>query len=116
MKAISVREPFASQIARKEKRIENRSWGAGVRGEVALHRCGENGAIIGVMNIADVVPATEALQKYPDQTEFIIGPLCWVIESFRPCIPVRRKGRLSLWECPTLLFHETAAAPSLLES
>lgn len=102
LKALSVREPFASQIASGKKRIENRSWGERVRGDVALHRCGPGGAIIGVMRISDVVTRERALELYPDQAEYIIGPLCWVIESFTAYPPVPCAGRLSLWTCPQI--------------
>ena len=102
MNALSVRDPHASQIACGQKVIENRSWGATVRGPVALHRCGPGGAVIGVMEIARVIPWEQALKEYPEQDEFIEGPLCWVIASFRPCVPVPCRGRLSLWESPPL--------------
>lgn len=102
LQALSVREPFASQIAAGVKRIENRSWGATVRGEVALHRCGKDGAILGVMHISDVVTREEAVRLFPDQEPHIIGPLCWVIDRFTPCPPVPCKGRLSLWPCPQI--------------
>lgn len=74
-----------------------------MRGPVALHRCGAGGAIIGVMWIADVIPAAETLRRYPDQGPYIIGPLCWVIADYRPLpSPVPCKGWLHLWESPPL--------------
>lgn len=102
LKALSIREPFASLIADGKKRIENRSWGINVRGYIAVHRCGKDGAIIGVMHISDVVTRDRALKLYPEQAEYISGPLCWVIESFTPCTPVPCVGRLSLWPCPQI--------------
>lgn len=100
MRALSVRPEYADAIARGEKRIENRSWGRAVRGPIALHRCGRAGAIIGVMEISAVLSADEARQRYPEQVAFISGPLCWVIDSFRPCHPIPCKGRLCLWQAP----------------
>lgn len=109
LKALSVKEPFASQIASGVKRIENRSWGSGFAGDVALHRCGKNGAILGVMHVSEVLPWVDALAKFPEQDEFIVGPLCWVIDSFTPCTPVPAKGKLSLWPCPEISLAETPA-------
>ena len=106
LKALSVRDPFASQIASGAKRIENRSWGVRVSGPVALHRCGKNGAIIGVMDIERVISAEQALREMPEQAQFISGPLCWVIKSFEPCAPISCGGRLSLWDCA--LSHKNA--------
>ena len=83
MKALSIREPYASQIMRGEKRIENRSWGTQVRGRIAVHRCGPGGAIIGTIEVADVLPWEDALALFPDQDAFISGPLCWVLRD--PC-------------------------------
>jgi hypothetical protein len=103
MRALSIRDPHASQILSGEKRIENRSWGERVRGPIALHRCGKGGAIIGVMEITEVIGWEEALARYPDQDAYISGPLCWVIGSVRQLPePIPCPGRLSLWECPDL--------------
>ncbi|MEV0994617.1 ASCH domain-containing protein [Nonomuraea sp. NPDC050202] len=47
MKALSVRQPYAWAIAHGGKDIENRSWGAGYRGPLAIHagaRWDEDGA------------------------------------------------------------------------
>ncbi len=109
LKALSIREPFASLIASGAKRVENRSWGEKIRGDVALHRCGKNGAIIGVMHIADVIPWERALAEHPAQDKYISGPLCWIIESFTPCPPVACNGKLSLWPCPDISPAETPA-------
>jgi hypothetical protein len=56
------------------------------------------------MRISAVIPWEQALKLFPEQDAYIEGPLCWVIESFRPCVPVPCKGRLSLWECPPLVM------------
>ena len=109
MRAISVREPFASDIASGKKRIENRSWGATITGDVALHRCGRGGAIIGIMHVACVIPWQQALAEYPEQNEYISGPLCWIVDRFTPCAPLPCSGKLSLWECPEL---QVAPSPS----
>ena len=113
IKALSIRDPYATQIAAGKKRIENRSWGSNIRGQIALHRCGKNGELLGVMNISDVISWEDALERYPEQDEFIGGPLCWVIDSFTPCPPVPCKGRLSLWECPDIEPLETPAWQAL---
>ena len=117
MKALSIREPYASQIMRGEKRIENRSWGEAVRGTIAVHRCGPDGAIIGTVDVVDVIGAAVALRQFPEQAPFIFGPLCWVLRNPRRLpAPIPCKGRLSLWECSAFLPHETPVVPTPPES
>jgi len=63
----------------------------------------QGGAIIAVMDIVEVITWEEALARYPDQDQYISGPLCWVIGSVRQLPePIPCPGRLSLWECPDL--------------
>ena len=37
MKVLSIKEPFASLIMNKKKRIETRSWKTNYRGEIYIH-------------------------------------------------------------------------------
>jgi len=98
MKILTVKHPFAEQIISGEKRIENRSWGENVRGRIGIHCGGENGAIIGTVEVVDVLSVVEALNKYPEQGEYISGPLCWVLENPIAIEPIPCYGRLSFWE------------------
>lgn len=98
MKAISIRREFAAQIVQGLKRIENRTWRVAYRGRIAIHASGPNGAILGTVELADIVDAAEALRLFPEQGKYITGPWCWVLKNpqqFSKSIPF--KGRLGLW-------------------
>jgi len=97
MKALTLKPEFAEAVIYGPKRIENRSWGANVRGDIAIHRGGKNGAILGVVEVIEVLSPEEALQKFPNQRENIFGPLCWVLDNVRKVDPILCGGRLSLW-------------------
>lgn len=114
-RTLSIKQEFACNIAIGYKRIENRTWGADVRGPVAMHVSGKFlpefsdmpvGVIVGILDIAEVLPWKEALEKYPAQADFIAktkGNLCWIIRSYTPLRePVPAKGRLSLWPSPEI--------------
>ena len=74
MKALTLKPEFAEAVIYGPKRIENRSWGANVRGDIAIHRGGKNGAILGVVEVIEVLSPEEALQKFPNQRENILWP------------------------------------------
>ena len=101
MRALSIRSPYAEEIMAGAKRVENRSWlpPEGV-GRIAVHRCGKDGAIIGTIEVAEVITWEEALERYPEQDDYIAGPWCWVLRDPRPCEPIPCKGRLNLWHLP----------------
>lgn len=100
MKCLSVKEPWAELIASGVKWIENRTWKTSYRGPLAIHRSGENGAVIAVCELTRILHPDQAMREFPLQQEFIEGPWCWVLAHTRriPHIPMR--GRLGLWECP----------------
>ena len=113
VKAITVREPFASLIVRGPKAVENRSHRVAWRGLVAIH-AGKRveadaladypqaqgwpltpGAVIGVARLADCVPV--ALCESP----FAVGPWCLILEERRPLPrPVACSGQLGVWTLP----------------
>lgn len=97
MRALTLKPEFADAVADGRKKIENRSWGASVRGRIAIHRGGRNGAIIALATVVDVVSTDEARRRFPDQEAYISGPLCWVLEDVERISPVRCRGQLSLW-------------------
>lgn len=101
MKALTVKGDLADAIIRGEKRVENRSWGKSVRGTIAIHRGGPGGAIIGLVDVVDVVTPRQAKAMLPrKQWKHICGPLCWILSNPIPVIPVRIPGKLFLWKVP----------------
>lgn len=101
MRCLSVRDPWASRIIAGLKCVENRSWGLHVRGRIGIHRCGLGGAIIGTVEVIDVLPLAEALERYPEYAADISGPLCWILASpFVLDVEIPCRGRLNLWTAP----------------
>jgi hypothetical protein len=120
MKAISVRQPWAWAIIHAGKDIENRTWkNKHCHGTVAVHASGGRddlddlpdgvgrprneelvqGAIIGVVDIVDVVEDSDS--------EWFGGPLGFVLKNPRPLNqPIPCKGKLFLWEVPPEIVKE----------
>ena len=99
MKILTVNPEWANLIVDGIKRIENRSWGKNVRGIIGIHRGGKYGAIIGQVEVVNVLNCEEALKQFPEQEEFISGSLCWILKNaIRFEKPIPHKGKLSLWE------------------
>lgn len=102
MKAISVKQPFASWLLDGTKHSEHRTWATKFRGEVAIHASqkpddefmfewGINkdhflyGAIIGVLEIYDCVDLGN-------------GIFAWKVRNPRIIPPIPAKGALSFWD------------------
>lgn len=142
MKAITIKQPWASLIVEGIKDIENRTWATKFRGRVLIHASakpvvglpcealtdeqyarvftakklnsliGENGAIIGSVEIVDCVinhPSIWA-EKTPDyimkgDEEWSGIPIYnWVLAN--PILfpePIPAKGKLSFWDYPNIL-------------
>ncbi len=104
MKAITIKQPWASLIMTGRKTIETRTWSTKYRGMLLLHSSakpksqGPAGVVLGVIKVVDVrrmVKADEGAaccSMYP-------GAYAWVIRkvaklaTYIPC-----RGRLGLWE------------------
>lgn len=105
-KCLTVKQPWADLIMSGEKRIENRSWGKGVRGTIGIHRGGNEGAVLGTVEVVDVLPMSDAMKRFPEDGAYIQGPLCWILRNPRHLsVPLRCRGALSLWlissHCPS---------------
>jgi hypothetical protein len=116
MKALTVKEPWASLIADGTKLIENRSWFTRHRGRLAIHagcawerRAGElmstalgstvpqpirnhhtAGHVLAIVELVDCVPLAELAQRYPmharTNREHLFGPWCWVLDNVQPVV------------------------------
>jgi hypothetical protein len=126
MRALTVKQPWASLIASGEKRIENRSWRppAELIGQrIAIHagaswdkrgetftaaRKGElpQGRVVCTAVIDRVVEASD--------DRFWIGPLGWVLRDVHPVDDAPEvRGGLSLWRLNSTTWgRETTIAPS----
>ena len=118
MRALSVRQPWASLIAWGEKTVECRSWSTKYRGPLLIHASGQNitlddgtilegGCAIALVQLVDVRLLTEddleaaCLDDFP-------GEFAWILECAQEIEPIPLKGRLNLWEA-TVMPHLLAA-------
>lgn len=103
MKAISIKEPWASMIAYGYKTIETRNWNTNYRGEILI--CSSkipvtenSGKALAIANIVDcrfMLPGDEQAAKVP------VHPFrySWVLENIRPLKrPLDVKGKLRIFE------------------
>lgn len=99
MMTLSIREPHIGDILAGHKRIENRTWRLrALPARLALHRSRAGnpagaGMVVATVTVAEILPAAEALARFPDQRPYITGPWCWVLSDLRilprPVGPVR---------------------------
>lgn len=123
LKAITIHGPWSWAIINGYKRVENRIWETPHRGLLAIHagrstesdeRAGKSfqklglaapkqfdrGAIVGTVNLVEILPLKDYLKKYGDDPmnrEFALGPFCWVFDDPRPCKPIRCPGNFQIW-------------------
>ncbi|MGE5611046.1 MAG: ASCH domain-containing protein [Bacillota bacterium] len=104
MKALSVRQPWASRILRGEKRIEVRSWATSYRGPLlicATHRprlAGyPTGVALCVVELIDCRPMRREDERAAG-VAFLSGAYAWVLGNVRPIAPFPISGRLGLFQ------------------
>jgi len=111
MKAISIKEPYASMIRRGEKLIETRTWKTDYRGDLLLCASQKpesdiSGKAFAVAKLADCVPMTTeheaqaGCKVYP-------GAYAWILRDVTAIMVFPVKGQLSLFEVdvPLRLKH-----------
>lgn len=122
MKALSIKEPFASLISRDIKGIETRSWKTNYRGKILIHssltkqKVRENikhlidfeliyGYILCEAELVDCIYMTEEFieeLKKKNYTEYLcgryeVGRYAWVLKNIKRLEPIKAKGQLGLW-------------------
>jgi len=126
MKALTIKQPWASLLMAGVKRVENRTWSTGHRGRLAIHAGKQvdpaaaailaaagidpepfadapRGAILGTVELVDVIDGGDPQRDFTrydvDADPLAFGPYCWVLEDPRPLDqPIPCRGALSLWE------------------
>ena len=118
MKALSIRQPWASLIACAEKTIELRAWTTRYRGPLLIcasaneQSDGPKGVAVAIVDLVDVRPATPA-----DATAARCQPcedaFAWLLAHARPVDPFPVKGRLGLFDVdlPSVETHCEPATP-----
>jgi ASCH domain len=103
MKALSVREPWASLIASGKKTIETRSWRTNYRGEILI--CGSArpegpsaGMAVCTARIVACCPMTEQDERHAC-CDIYRGAWSWFLADIRPLKrPFGVKGRLGFYD------------------
>lgn len=109
MRAISIRQPWASLIALGEKTVECRSWTTRFRGRLLICASGRDvdadglllpaGYAVATVDLVDIRPFATAdldaacLGQMPDGPRF-----SWALRGAQEIEPFRVKGRLGLYE------------------
>lgn len=107
MKAISIKEPWASMINSGKKTIETRTWKTKHRGKLLLC-CSKkpgvsilNGMAFATCDLVDIRPMTDEDEKaaqcenYDEKHRIVYS---WFLENVKPITPFPVKGKLSLFE------------------
>ena len=110
MKALSLRQPWASLIAEGRKTIETRTWRTRYRGPLAIHASARPfadlpaGGILAVAWLSGCRPMTKA-----DEEQACIalydGAYAWLLANVQPVPLISCKGRLGLWTPPDEILH-----------
>ena len=105
MRALSLRQPWASLIADGRKTIETRTWRTRYRGPLAIHASAHpcedlpTGGIVAVAWLYDCRPMTD-----DDEAQACIAlydhAYAWLLADVQPVELIRCKGRLGLWMPP----------------
>ena len=102
MKALSLRQPWASLIADGRKTIETRTWRTRYRGPLAIHAsahpCGDLpiGGIVAVAWLYDCRPM-EIADEDAACIALFDGAYAWLLANVEPVLLIPCKGRLGLW-------------------
>jgi hypothetical protein len=102
MKAISLKEPWASMIMRGEKTIETRKWATSYRGDILIcasqkPKTENSGYALCIATIVDVKPMTKEDEKgacanvYPRANS-------WYLKNIRKIKKFPVKGSLGIYE------------------
>lgn len=105
MKALSIKQPWASMIARGEKTIETRTWRTKYRGPLLIVSSKKPaikglpaGMAMVVVDLVDCRPMTRGADEEAARCDVYPGAHAWVLENVReiPSFPV--KGCLGFYE------------------
>ena len=102
MKALSLRQPWASMIADGRKTIETRTWRTRYRGPIAIHASAPpyedlpTGGIIAVAWLYGCRPM-EAADEDAACIALYEGAYAWLLANVQPVPLIPCKGRLGLW-------------------
>lgn len=114
MKALSVKQPWASLIAMGQKTLEIRSWRTTRRGPIAIvssvgrsriqplvriPRHAPTGVLLALVELVDCVPFKPSMVREAC-VDWIPDHWAWRIHVIKQSVPVPLKGRLGFWDLP----------------
>ena len=108
MKALSIRQPYASLIAEGQKTLEIRSWRTKYRGPLLICSTARPanipacppGVTVCVVDLVDVRPLEPddlRAAAFPASMPWRPGQYAWVLENPRRVRQVAVRGQLGLW-------------------
>lgn len=104
MKALSVRQPWASMIAQGTKTIETRTWPTDYRGDLLIVSSKKPeiaglpaGKALCVVQLVDCRPMTTH-DESAARCQWYDGAWAWCIENVRPVEPFGVRGQLGIYE------------------
>ena len=102
MKALSIKQPWASMIASGEKTIETRTWPTDYRGPLLIvstkePRIDPAGYALAVVQLKDCRPMTRADERAACCPTYQ-GAYSWVFEGISPINPVPVRGKLGIFD------------------
>jgi hypothetical protein len=102
VKALSVKQPWASLIASGEKTIETRLWATDYRGDILIvsskePRIEPAGCAVAVVELIDCRPMT-LRDEAPAKCPIYENAVAWVLKDIRAIEPFRLKGQLGLFD------------------
>lgn len=105
MKAISIRQPWASLIAQGKKTIETRPRPTNYRGDILIVSSKTPtgggalplGKALCIAKIVDCRPLTKEDEK-ATKVKFLEGVFAWVLSDIRPIKPFPVKGKQWIYE------------------
>lgn len=114
MKAISIKQPWASLIAAGVKTLELRAWPTDHRGPLLIcssrrpfidgHR---HGAALCIVDVIDCRPMTRADLPFACVREFYADHYAWVLRNVRLIDPFSIVGQLRLFDVRDNLIRPT---------
>lgn len=126
MKALTVKQPWASLIVHGGKDVENRSWTTRYRGPIAIHAAARhvkglepllwkaarrptgkapNSVVLGLVDLVDVVRGHPSAWAQD-------GCWHWVLANPRPLVtPIPQTGALGLWNVTPQLLDAIEKGP-----
>jgi len=110
IRALSVKEPYASLICSGEKTIETRRWKTYYRGEILIctsqkPKTSNSGLALCIVTLIDCRPMTEDDEQFA-KCEIYDDAYSWILKDIKKIIPFPIKGKLGLFKLDDYQFQQ----------